>query len=108
MLDDFFVNISEGNADSQMLSMEALANFREAYKELQKSDKEQVENLSKIFFNSGATFHTQLMRNITPSILKRLLKFYCKRFRLKKGYSLSPFPILIWCLQTRGTSEKCR
>lgn len=62
-----------------MISMDELTNFLDAYKELQKGDKEQVDNLSKLFFNSGATFHTQLMRSTSPSILD--------------GYSFSPITL---------------
>lgn len=59
-------------SDEDVREIQALdlqESYLEAYKQLQGVDKDLIDNLGKLFINSGATFHTQLMKNTSHSIL---------------------------------------
>lgn len=53
----------------EIQALDLQESYLEAYKQLQGVDKDLINNLGKLFINSGATFHTQLMKNTTQSIL---------------------------------------
>ncbi|UCH94921.1 MAG: hypothetical protein JSV88_32350 [Candidatus Aminicenantes bacterium] len=64
-------NVPDPNAEDvkEIQTLDLLESYLQAYKELQVVDKNLVDNLGKLFINSGATFHTQLLKNTTHSIL---------------------------------------
>jgi hypothetical protein len=64
-------NTPDPNAEDvkEIQTLDLQASYLEAYKQLQGVDKDLIDNLGKLFINSGATFHTQLMKNTTHSIL---------------------------------------
>jgi hypothetical protein len=60
-------NEMDPNAEDvkEIQALDLQESYLEAYKQLQGVDKDLINNLGKLFINSGATFHTQLLKNTT-------------------------------------------
>jgi hypothetical protein len=69
MLETVTADLDQGNEDVQWETAELLELYQAAYKELQGVDKRMVEDISKFFLNTEASFHTQLMRNKASVVL---------------------------------------
>jgi len=63
LLESFIEGPGRSSDNVEMESLEMMELYLDAYKELQKVDKSLVENIGKLFFDTGASFHTQLLRN---------------------------------------------